>query len=203
MHSSVQREEWDHFLSCAGPPARRVVKCEYRHIAVDTNLRPPDIGMGPSDLSMGSVAPLRVLLRDGMYRIHELPHDNSRKPPHREQVRTVVSGGWLSLFPDAPRALAHWRGLRSLTTRSERHWPLIPSRRQWRELRKYCQLAGVPVVCPHGLRSRHSTLAIEQGPSKPWSACLPMHAPPPTNTPQTSPISTILPVRDLSRSHLE
>jgi integrase len=32
-------------------------------------------------------------------------------------------------------------------------------------VRKYCTLAGVPVVCPHSLRGLHSTLAVSQGAS--------------------------------------
>lgn len=32
-------------------------------------------------------------------------------------------------------------------------------------LRKYCQLAGVPVVCPHSLRGLHSTIAMARGAS--------------------------------------
>jgi integrase len=33
----------------------------------------------------------------------------------------------------------------------------------WRQLQKYCQLAGLPRVCPHSLRGLHSTLAIGAG----------------------------------------
>jgi integrase len=34
---------------------------------------------------------------------------------------------------------------------------------QWRQVRKYCQLAGLPRVCPHSLRGLHSSLAVAAG----------------------------------------
>ncbi len=34
---------------------------------------------------------------------------------------------------------------------------------QWRQVRKYCQLAGLQRVCPHSLRGLHSSLAIAAG----------------------------------------
>ncbi len=33
----------------------------------------------------------------------------------------------------------------------------------WDRLQRYCILAGVPKVCPHGLRGLHSTIAMERG----------------------------------------
>lgn len=33
----------------------------------------------------------------------------------------------------------------------------------WQRVRRYCDLAGVPRVCPHSLRGLHSTLALEAG----------------------------------------
>lgn len=33
----------------------------------------------------------------------------------------------------------------------------------WKAVRRYCQSAGVPRVCPHSLRGLHSTLAVERG----------------------------------------
>src|SRR5262249_40419372 len=35
----------------------------------------------------------------------------------------------------------------------------------WHRVRKYCTLAGVPIVCPHSLRGLHSTLAMSRGAS--------------------------------------
>lgn len=35
----------------------------------------------------------------------------------------------------------------------------------WHRVRKYCALAGVPVVCPHSLRGLHSSLAMARGAS--------------------------------------
>ena len=45
------------------------------------------------------------------------------------------------------------------------NWKNIPHHPNylWKGLRKYCRLAGVPVVCPPSLRGLHSTIAIEQG----------------------------------------
>lgn len=35
----------------------------------------------------------------------------------------------------------------------------------YRQVRKFCELAGVPIVCPHSLRGLHSTLAVARGAS--------------------------------------
>lgn len=40
----------------------------------------------------------------------------------------------------------------------------LRSHNYWgRKVHEYCQLAGVPLVCPHSLRGLHATLAIEEG----------------------------------------
>ena len=38
-----------------------------------------------------------------------------------------------------------------------------PTNYFWSQVRRLCQLAGVPAVCPHSLRGLHATLALEGG----------------------------------------
>jgi integrase len=61
--------------------------------------------------------------------------------------------------------------LRRLTTGAPPERMLIGGERDhahfsdylWHRVRRYCDMAGVPRVCPHSLRGLHSTLALEAG----------------------------------------